>query len=450
MYRKIAAIEKEKRQIDLLGLIMLGIGGAIGSGIFVASGIPIRLAGPGVVFVFLLAGIINMLVLMMLAEMSVAEPVSGSFSIYAEEYLGDSMGFISGWGYWTAGILSLATEMVAAAMITRWWFPTWPVWLFSLIILVLVTGIGLLDAQAFARAEEWLSFIKAGVLLLITITGVIILVGWWPGFPSPGWHNYLGYGGIFPNGGQGLLAALLLVIYTFAGGQVIGLAMGDTKEPARIVPRAVNTISFGLLFLYLGSIMVLVGLNPWNTIPQNGSVFVPVFQRLGLPGIAGLMNAVILSAVLSAMNSNMFGVPRMLRSLAERREAPAFLDKADRRGVPVPAVIVSAIFLLMIVGLTYFLPEQVFTYLASASGVTILLNWAIITAAHLSFRRHPGPDKDGRRLRYRGYPYTNYFVLISLVVVLGMSVLNLNQLVGLIAGLGLFGLYGLLFYIIKK
>lgn len=435
------------KQIDTLGLIMLGLGGAIGSGIFVASGIPIHLAGPGVILVFLVGGIVNMLVLMMLAEMGVAHPVSGSFSIYAEKYLGLNMGFVSGWIYWTSGILTLAAEMVAAAMIARFWLPAWPIWSLSLIVAVVITGISLLDVRAFARVEEWLSLIKVGVLILVIVLGVVWLAGLRPGFSSPGLANYVAHDGFFPHGWEGMLSALLLVMYTYAGGQVIGLAMGDTREPVRTVPKAVMVINFTLLILYPGSISILLGLVPWTDVPQSGSAFIPLFQSLA--GVAGIINAVILSAVLSAMNSNMFGVPRMLNSLAERHEAPAFLARRDRRGVPVAAVLVSAIFLLVVVGLSFLLPQQIFVYIASASGVTILLNWVIIAATHLRFRRQTEPGQDEKLLRYPGCPYTNYGIIIILLVTLTTAAFSHDQLVGLIAGLVLLALYACLFYILR-
>lgn len=438
-----------EKQIGLLELIMLGLGGAIGSGIFVASGIPVHLAGPGVILVFLTGGIINMLVLMMLAEMGVAQPVSGSFSIYAEEYLGPGMGFVSGWIYWTSGILTLAAEMVAAAMIVRWWLPSWPIWSLSLVVALIITGVSLLDVRAFARLEEWLSFIKVGVLVLVIVLGAVLLTGLWPGYKSPGITNYVAQGGLFPNGWRGILTSLLLVMFTYAGGQVIGLAMGDTRDPAKTVPKAVMAINFTLLFLYIGSITMLTGLIPWSTVPQDGSGFVPFFQLLGVPGVAGIMNAVILSAVLSAMNSNMYGVPRMLNSLANRHEAPAFLAKHDRRGIPVAAVLASMAFLLLVAGMSFLLPQQIFVYIASASGVTILLNWLLIAVTHLRFRLHPRFTQDQKLLRYPGYPYTTYSVIILLLVVLATAALNHDQLVGLIAGLIIFAIYTGLFYIVR-
>ncbi|OAT87078.1 amino acid permease [Desulfotomaculum copahuensis] len=438
-----------KKQLGLLELIMMGLGGAIGSGIFVASGIPIHLAGPGVALVFLAGGLITALVTMMLAEMGVADPERGSFSAYADKYLGRPAGFVSGWMYWTSGILTMATEMVAAALLARFWLPHWPVWLFSLIFATLVTGLNLLDVRSLSRVEEWLAFVKAGMLALFIIAGAAVLLGFWPGHPSPGLSNYFGHGGFFPTGPHGPLASLLLVMFAYAGVQVIGLAMADTNNPEQTVPRSIPVINTVLPVLYVGAMLVLTGLTDWSAVKTDGIPFIPVIQSLGIPGAAGLINAVILSAVISAMNSNMYGVPRMLNSLSQRRDAPAFLGRPDRRGVPVYAVLVSAVFLLLIAGLAYLLPEQIFVYVASAGGVTSLFNWVITGFTHLRFRSHPQRQKDARRLRYAGFPYTTWTAIVLLLVVLGTAALSRGQLAGLISGLVLLVLYVAAFYLLR-
>jgi len=439
-----------RRQLGLAELIMMGLGGAIGSGIFVAVGIPVRLAGPGVAVMFLIGGVITALVTMMLAEMGVAEPARGSFSAYAEKYLGRFAGFLSGWIYWTSGILTLATEMVAAALLARFWLPHWPVWLLSLIFAALVTGLNLLDVRALSRVEEWLALIKAGVLGLFIIVGAIVLLGLWPGHPSPGLSNYIDHGGFFPTGPRGLLAAMLLVMFAYAGVQVIGLAMADTRQPERTVPRSIPIINTVLPLLYVGAVLVLTGLVPWSTVKTNGSAYVPVIMRLGIPGAAGLLNAVILSAVISAMNSNLYGVSRMISSLSRRRDAPFFLGRADRRGVPVYAVLLSAVILLLIVGLSYLLPKRIFVYVASAGGVTSLFNWVIIGFTHLRFRRHPLRREKGRKLRYAGFPGTTWTAIVLLLLVLGTAALSRDQLVGLIAGVVLLLIYVAVFYLVRR
>lgn len=439
---------KQKGQLNLLGLTMLGLGGAIGSGIFVASGVAVNQAGPSIVLSFIVGGVISTLIMRILAEMSVYEPTTGSFSVYAGEFLGPGMGFISGWLYWITGILTLATEMVAAALIVEFWLPAWPVWLISLIIAVLIIGISLLNVKSFARVEEVLSFLKIGILVVVILMGIVLFSGFWPGLKSPGFSNYLGHGGIFPHGLTGFLSSLLLVLYTYAGEQVIGPATGETEDTARTVPRAVFLINVTLVVLYLGAMSALTGIIPWNSVPQNASGFVLVFEKLGLYSLTSIVNAVILTAILSAMNSNMYGVPRMLKSLATRHNAPAFLMKEDARGVPVAAVLASAAFLLIVVGISYILPHNIFVYIASASGVSILLNWVIIAITHFRFRQKAKTKQ--LAVKQYSFPYATVAAIILLLVALSTSVLSRNQLVGFFIGIIILLLFVALYFFLVK
>ncbi|HEY8891371.1 MAG TPA: amino acid permease [Clostridium sp.] len=424
-------------RLTLLGLTMLGLGGAIGSGIFVASGLAINQAGPAIILTFIIGGIISTLVMTMLGEMCANEPTSGSFSFYAGEYLGPALGFISGWIYWLAGILTLSTEMVAAALITRFWLPTWPIWLISLIIVGVIVGISFLNVRAFARVEEILSFIKVGILLVIIASGVAVFSRIWPGIKSPGVSNYVIHGGFFPHGLKGAFSSLLLVLYAYAGEQVIGPAAGDTRNPQKTIPQAVRLINFILIILYIGAITTLVGLVHWYQVPLNGSGFIFLFDNLGVPAMTHIMSAVILSAILSAMNSNMYGVPRMLKSLAERHDAPAFMAKIKQGGMPITAVLISSTFLLIVVGISYLLPQNIFVYIASASGVTILLNWLVIALTYVRFRRYSKTKQGNQSEQSFGFPYAAATAIVLLLMALATSAMSSNQLVGLVVGISL-------------
>jgi len=437
-------------RLNLLSLTMLGLGGAIGSGIFVASGLAIQQAGPAIILAFIIGGIISTLIMRMLGEMSVHDPTSGSFSVYAGEYLGPALGFISGWIYWLAGILTLSTEMVAAALITRFWLPTWPIWLISLIIAGVIIGISFLDVRAFARVEEILSFIKVGILLVIIAFGVAVFSGMWSGIKSPGVANYVTHGGFFPHGLKGALSSLLLVLYAYAGEQVIGPATGDTRDPQKTIPRAVRLINVILAILYLGAITTLVGLIPWYKVPLNGSGFVFLFGNLGLPAMTSIMSAIILSAILSAMNSNMYGAPRMLKSLAERHDAPAFLAKSKPEGVPIAAIVMSSTCLLIVVFISYLLPENIFVYIASASGVTLLLNWLIIALTYVRFRRHRKTDLGSKSNRSASFPYAATSAIVLLLVALATSALSSNQLVGLVVGVSLVLMLAVFYFFLAR
>lgn len=423
-------------KLGLISFITMGLGGAIGSGIFVVIGTAIRLAGPAILLVLLIGGIATAVITMVLAEMAVTQPVEGSWSVYADKYLGKWAGFLAGWMYWTSGVLTMATELVAASLLVKWWLPASPLWLFSLIFAVMVTGINLMDVRSLGRIEAWLSFVKIGVLALFIIVGVLFMTNTIPGYPLP--RGGLDYASWFPGGWRGTLAALILVMYAYAGVQIIGPSMGDLRNPQVNAPRALPFINGTLLFLYIASVAVLISLVKWSAASVAGSPFVAIFANLHQPVASTILNAVILSAVFSALNSNMYGVPRMLTSLAARKDAPHFLSRADHRGVPVVAVLASSACLLLVVALSYFFPQNIFVYAASAGGVTSMFGWLIIVITHFSFRHK---EQAKLKLKYSGFPYTSVFAAIILLLSLSGTFLTPQQFIGILASLFLLALY---------
>jgi L-asparagine transporter-like permease len=262
----------------------------------------------------------------------------------------------------------------------------------------------------------------------------------WPGIKSPGVSNYVIHGGFFPNGLKGALSSLLLVLYAYAGEQVIGPAAGDTINPRKTIPQAVKLINAILIVLYIGAITTLVGLVHWYQVPLNGSGFIFLFDNLGVPAMTHIMSAVILSAILSAMNSNMYGVPRMLKSLAERHDAPRFLAKIKQGGMPITAVLISSAFLLIVVGISYLLPQNIFVYIASASGVTLLLNWMVIALTYIRFRqckKAKHVNQENQSEQPFGFPCIATAAIIFLLMALATSAISSNQLVGLVVGISL-------------
>ncbi|MGB9802752.1 amino acid permease [Desulfofundulus sp.] len=420
------------RRIGTMEIIMIGLAGVIGAGIFVASGVPVRIAGPAAVLSYLAGALVVIPVMLYLAEMEAAWPSTGAFSDYANRYLGPLMGFVTGWMYWSSGVLSMATEVTASALLVHWWFPGWPLWLFSLFFSVLITGINLLDIRGFTRIEGVFSGIKIMALFLFILVGLSALSGLWPGRVPAGTVNYFAYGGFLPRGAKGIFASLLLVIFAYSGIQVVCMTAAQAANPRLTIPRAIVGTGLTVTFLYTGAIFVLVGILPWFTVPVNSSPFVAVLEKLRIPFGSHLLNAIILTAVLSSMNTTMFGVTRMLKSLAERDEAPGFLLKTDRRGIPVRALAASSIFLSIAVLLAYLLPQKVFLYVASASGFISLFNWAVITVTYIRFRHKFS------RLRapftVPGYPYLPYLSLFLLLVVVASVPMARDQIPGMISG----------------
>ncbi|MDA8334798.1 MAG: amino acid permease [Peptococcaceae bacterium] len=429
------------KQLSLLALLSIGLGGAIGPGIFVAIGTSIRLAGPAVLALLLVGGLVTVFVTMMLVEMTVIQSAEGSWSVWADRYLGRWAGFLAGWLYWTAGVLIMTTEVVAASLLTMWWLAQSPLWLFSLIFTLLVTGLNFLDVRTLGGIEVWFAFFKVGILVFFIFLGVMFIAGNHPGI-LPFWSGRDATG-FFPGGWQGTLAALILVMYAYAGIQTIGPSMGDLKDAPTDAPRVVPLLNGPLLILYLAAIAVLINMVRWSNVSVSGSPFVAAFASLHQPVIGGVLNAAILIAVFSALNSIMYGVSRMLTSLAGRGDAPRFLARINRQGVPVPAVAASAACLLLAVVMSYLFPRDIFIYAASAGGVTSMLGWLILGITHLAFRRQ---EKERLKLRYPGFPFTTWATMIIILAALAGTFLTPRQTVGMFVSLLLLWLYLGIYY----
>ncbi|MCL4424810.1 MAG: amino acid permease [Firmicutes bacterium] len=435
-----------KRDISFGQLVLLSLGGIIGAGIFLATSLTIPAAGPGVIISYLIGGVIMACVVSFLAEMTTAQPVAGGFSHFAGETLGPYAGFITGWMYWTAGVLTMSSEATAAGIFARWWWPHFPLWGFTLISSLLLTGANLMDVKGFGRVESSLAVIKVAALIFFIVAGSVFWLGFLPGHPSPGLANFLGHGGFLPKGWTGVGSALLLVMFAYAGTSVIGLAAAETKDPAQTMPGAIRAITLAVTVLYIGTVTVLVGILPWWELTPGISPMVRAFGLIGLPRSSDLMNLVVLTAVLSSLNAAMYGVSRMLYALAGQGEAPGLFARLNRHGVPQYSVLLSSLFLLLASLLAYVLPHQVFLYLTSSSGFVSMFNWIVISLTHYYFRGMM-KKKNPAALRYLawGHPYTSLLTTALILGVLASAYLVPGQRVGFAGGLALWGLYSLVF-----
>ncbi|MDF9407400.1 MAG: GABA permease [Pelotomaculum sp. PtaB.Bin013] len=449
MHRVIYLLNVNKNELSLVNVIMIALGGVIGAGIFVASGIPINIAGPGAVLAYIAGALVVIPIMLYTSEMAAAKPSSGGFSVYAHEYLGPMMGFVTGWMYWSSGILSMATEVTAAALVTHWWFPSWPLWIFSLIYSLLITILNFMDIRGFSKVEGLLAQIKVIALLLFIVLGLLFIKGWWPGVLATGTVNYFQWGGFLPGGWIGVYSSMLLVIFSYAGMAVIGMISTQVRNPGKTLWRAVMASGLTAMILYAGTILVITGIMPWQTVPTDSSPVVAVLQKLGVTFAGSLLNAIVLIAVLSCMNTSMFGVSRMLQSLAARNEAPHFLLKIDNKGRSIPAITITSSFLGLAILLAYVLPHKVFIYVASASGFIALFNWTITTLTYLRFKRHSPKIKQPFVLW--GYPFLPYLSLFLLFLTVASIPLVTQQLPSMITGIVLVFLYsGIYMVFIKK
>ena len=415
-------------------LAMISIGGVIGVGMFLGSASAVSLAGPGVIIAYALGGVIMLLVMMALAEMSVAEPSPGSFRQYAAEYLHPYAGFLTGWVYWLAWVAIMSAEIVAATTYMDFWIPHRYSWIFGIIFAMAMTLVNLRSVGSFGEFEFWFSMIKVAAIIAFIGIGTAFIIGVFPGVRI-GAANYLRVGGFLPKGAIGLLLAMVMVMFAYGGTEVIGVAAGESKDPRRDVPRAINGIVLRTLILYIGSIAVLVGVIPWNEVGLRGSPFVTVYEMLRIPAAADLMNFVVITAALSSMNSGLYTSSRILYNMAEQGDAPALFRHLNRRRVPANAVVLSTVALYAAVLVYYLSPRTAFLYVTAMSSFGVMFTWLMISLTHLRFRPR-AMAAGGRELAYRmpGYPYTTWAAIVSMAAVILTIYFVPGQRIGFVSG----------------
>ncbi|RSS80372.1 amino acid permease [Streptomyces sp. WAC06614] len=400
-------------------LTMLALGGVIGAGLFVGSGTGLRVAGPAIIISYALAAALALLVMRMLGEMAAAMPASGSFSVYADRALGRWAGFTAGWLYWWVTVVAIAIELIAASTILHQWMPAVPRWAVALVALAAFTQSNMLSVSSFGEAEFWFAGIKVAAIIAFLALGVAALCGAVPGVDSPGLANLTGHGGFLPQGWDSVVAGLLTVVFAFGGMEVITMAAAESGDPARSVTQAVSSAIWRISLFYLGSIAVIITLLPWDAVEPGRSPYVAVLDRLGVPGAGRLIEVVVLIALLSAMNANLYGASRMAHSLAARGDAPRLLLRTSRRGAPRAAVAASAAFGFVAIALDHGWPDQVLPFLAKAMGGAMLYMWLTVAAAHLVLRRRLEREEPHLLVvRMRGFPYLSWAAAAGIVAVL--------------------------------
>jgi AAT family amino acid transporter len=368
-----------RHQLSAGQMAMVAVGGSIGTGLLLGSAAAMEIAGPAVILSFLLAGFISWTVTMALGELSSLHPAAGSFGLYADLYLSPWAGFISRAGYWIAISVSVGANLVASATYMRYWFPAVPalVWiaLFSLLLIV----VNLRSVGDYGRFEFWFAMIKLATMATFIIIGAMLLAG--GRVPA----QYTAQGGFFPRGVLAPFLAMTFALYTFGGIEMVAITTGESRSPAEI-PRAVRLTFITLAFVYLGSIVVLVGVMPWNRVGVTESPFVTVFRTVGIPAASSLMSFVILTAALSGANANLYSASRMLFSLARGGWAPASLGRLNKAGSPRLALMASSYGIVVAVVLEMWVPGNAFVYILSGALFGLMLSWLVSLAAHISCR----------------------------------------------------------------
>ncbi|MGW9121845.1 amino acid permease [Streptomyces sp. NPDC055663] len=367
-------------------LSMIALGGVIGAGLFVGSGAGIAAAGPSIIVAYAVSGLLVMLVMRMLGEMSAANPASGSFSVHAERAIGPWAGFTAGWAFWVLLCVAVGLEGIGAAKIVTGWLPGTPEWAWVALFMVVFLGTNLASVTKFGEFEFWFAALKVVAISLFLVLGVLAILGVLPGTDAPGTANLSGAGGFMPNGTEGLVIGLLASVFAYGGLETVTIAAAESENPVQGVAKAVRTAMWRIALFYVGSMAVVVTLVPWDD-PKVATVgpFYAALDHLGISGAAEIMNVVILVALLSAMNANIYGASRMACSLVARGQGPKRLGKVSS-GVPRAAVLVSSVFGFLCVLLSYWRPDDVFPWLLNMIGAVILVVWIFIGVSQLILR----------------------------------------------------------------
>ncbi|MEU0402510.1 amino acid permease [Streptomyces sp. NPDC006197] len=382
-----AAAEGLSHGLKQRHLSMIALGGVIGAGLFVGSGAGIAAAGPSIVIAYAISGVLVMLVMRMLGEMSAANPASGSFSVHAERAFGSWAGFTSGWAFWFLLCVAVGLEGIGAAKIMTGWFPGSPEWAWVALFMVVFCATNLAAVKNFGEFEFWFAALKVGAIVLFLGIGVLAIVGVLPGTDAPGTANLSGDGGFFPHGSEGLIVGLLASVFAYGGLETVTIAAAESEHPVQGVAKAVRTAMWRIALFYIGSMAVIVTLVPWGdeAVVEKGP-YVATLDHLGIPAAGQIMNVVVLVALLSAMNANIYGASRMAGSLVARGQGPKALGRLYA-GVPRPAVLVSSVVGFGCVLLSYWSPDKAFIWLLNTIGAIILVVWFFIAASQLVLRR---------------------------------------------------------------
>jgi amino acid transporter, AAT family len=398
---------------------LIAIGGAIGVGLFLGSARAISKAGPGLMLSYAVGGLVIFFIMRALGELLLHRPVAGSFATYAEEYVSPWAGFATGWSYWFMWIVTGMAEITAVGVYFHYWFPDLPQWIPALIALFVLYGVNLVAVGLFGELEFWFALIKVVAIIALLVIGLaVILFGFGELGKTASFTNLWTHGGFFPTGIVGVILTLQIVMFAYQGVELLGVTAGEAQNPEKTLPHATNNVIYRILIFYIGALLVIMSLVPWDQLQPGESPFVLVFDRVGIPAAAGIINFVVITAAASSCNSGVFSTGRMLYTLAQFGQAPRIFAQVSSRHVPAMGITASAALMLIGVALNYLMPERVFVYVTSVALVGSLWTWALIVIAHLGYRKAVAAGQ-AAPVSYRmpGTPYSNWFVVAFLILV---------------------------------
>lgn len=431
----------ENRHVQLLA-----IGGAIGTGLFLGSGRSIHLAGPSILFAYMITGVICFFVMRALGELLLSNAKYHSFVDFVYDYLGDRAAFITGWTYWFCWISLAMADLTAAGLYIQYWLPDISQWVPSLVVLVVLLVMNLTAVRSFGEMEFWFALIKVIAIVALIVIGIVMIS---KGFSTDAgvssFTNLWSHGGWFPNGLSGFILSFQMVVFAFTGIELVGLTAGETKNPEQVIPKAINHIPLRIIIFYIGALFVIMSIYPWTSISPDKSPFVQVFAAVGIAAAASIVNFVVLTSAASACNSGIFSTSRMVYSLAKENNAPAAMKKLTANQVPANATLFSATVVLISVILNYIMPEAVFVLITSISTFCFIFIWAVIVICHLKYRQNNPELAAKSKFKMPLYPVINYIILAFFAFILVVLALNNETRVALFVTPGWFILLGVIY-----
>lgn len=427
-----------KKGLSTRHIRFMALGSAIGTGLFYGSADAIRMAGPGVLIAYMVGGLAAYIIMRALGEMSVNNPQASSFSRYARDYLGPLAGYITGWTYCFEILIVAIADVTAFGIYMGVWFPHVQHWIWVLSVVLIIGALNLATVKVFGEVEFWLSLFKVATIIVMILAGFgIIFWGIGNGGQATGISNLWTHGGFVPNGWIGVVLSLQVVMFAFGGIEIIGITAGEAKDPQVSIPLAINTVPLRILVFYVGTLFVIMSIYPWNQVGTNGSPFVLTFQNLGIAAAATILNFVVITASLSAINSDVFGVGRMLHGMAEQGHAPKVFASVSRRGVPWVTVLAMMMAMLVAVYLNYLMPEKVFLVIASLATFATVWVWIMILFSQIGFRRTLTPDQQ-KALKFSlpGGTATAVVGILFLMFVIGLIGYFPDTRISLYVGMG--------------
>ncbi|MGV9788896.1 amino acid permease [Streptomyces sp. NPDC003435] len=401
---------------------MIAIGGAVGVGLFLGAGANIAKAGPSLILMYALAGAIIFFIMRALGELLLYRPVSGSFAEYSREFLGDFFGYFTGWTYWLMWVVTGMAELTAAAIYVNYWFPSVPRWITALVFLVVLFGVNLISVKLFGELEFWFSMVKVTALIGMIVIGLGVLTF---GFSAAGdtasVANLYQFDGFFPKGVGSSLMTLQGVMFAYLAVELVGVTAGESEDPEKTLPKAINTLPWRIALFYVGALTVILCVVKWTEFAPGVSPFVKAFAMIGIPAGAGIVNFVVLTAALSSCNSGMYSTGRMLRTLADNGEAPRVFAKLSSSKTPALGITVSVLFMGIGVVLNYVVPEKAFGYVTSIATAAGIWTWLMILISHVIYRRKVVAGKlPASSFPAPGGSVCSYIAIVFLLFVTGL------------------------------